>query len=248
MNRGDRPPKTTGSLQPIPGRCGAKLRYTDPPRYCKKFPMKGKTRCERDGGKNRTGPDNPAFRHGMRSKYGWLSPRVADSLADVMRDERLLDLTDDIALLELLKREAAGEWDMGATIEAWASLQEIAAALRTARSAPDRRALLDRLDGVLGARQPERARAALAETIERKARLVSAHQRLMAETENLIPVKRVRVVLAGIAHLVKEFIADPVAQAEFARRYVGFIGPRLHPPKEIEGETVPEAKGGKGEA
>lgn len=46
------PEKPRGSAEPIPGRCGARLRGTDPPRYCKLHPVPGGARCTRfHGGK-----------------------------------------------------------------------------------------------------------------------------------------------------------------------------------------------------
>lgn len=43
-------PKVSGSPEPIEGRCGAKLRGTNPPRYCKNPPLKYQTKCRRCGG------------------------------------------------------------------------------------------------------------------------------------------------------------------------------------------------------
>lgn len=39
------PEPPTGSPELIPGRCGARLRRHDPPRYCKQYPRRGGTRC-----------------------------------------------------------------------------------------------------------------------------------------------------------------------------------------------------------
>ena len=35
-----------GSPEPVPGKCGSKMRGTDPPRYCTRWPKKGRNRCE----------------------------------------------------------------------------------------------------------------------------------------------------------------------------------------------------------
>ena len=58
-------PKTTGSLAPTPGRCRGKLRYTgtsleNPTRYCDKWPLRGKTRCELHAGHQEKGLSDPA--------------------------------------------------------------------------------------------------------------------------------------------------------------------------------------------
>lgn len=47
-DRGARDPeKERGSAEPMPGRCGAHLRGTDPARYCLLFPTPGGNRCKR---------------------------------------------------------------------------------------------------------------------------------------------------------------------------------------------------------
>ena len=38
---------SNGSPEPVDGRCGAKLRRSDPPRYCLLYPVKGRKRCAR---------------------------------------------------------------------------------------------------------------------------------------------------------------------------------------------------------
>lgn len=46
------PEKRTGSPEPVDGRCGAKLRGSDPPRYCLLYPAPGSARCSRFHGGN----------------------------------------------------------------------------------------------------------------------------------------------------------------------------------------------------
>lgn len=40
-----------GSPEPIEGRCAARLRKTDPPRYCTRWPLRGASRCKTHGAK-----------------------------------------------------------------------------------------------------------------------------------------------------------------------------------------------------
>lgn len=63
------------NLQDIPDdrKCGAKNRRGEP---CRKWTMKGRTRCRNHGGASRTGMMHPNFRH------GWFS---TDPLSTVMR-------------------------------------------------------------------------------------------------------------------------------------------------------------------
>lgn len=73
------PQKTTGSTEPMPGRCGARLSRTNPPRYCMMRTSDG-GRCSQlghDGGKL-IGSANGNFKHGRNSKFlSVLPPRLA---------------------------------------------------------------------------------------------------------------------------------------------------------------------------
>lgn len=226
-------PADYGSTTPIPGRCGAKLRNSErlhgSPRFCKRAPMSGRPRCRIHGGPTPTGADNPSFKHGMHSKYAYLSPRVADALSAALRDEQLLDTTEDVAFLEVLRRDAAASWDAGASAEAWQALRPLVRALREAQTDEARQAALQQLDVHVARGDQWGAAERLAQAIERKQRAVVAHQRMMVETEELIPAKRVALVMAGIARLVREFLTDDAQRREFTRRFIGFVGPRLRP-------------------
>jgi hypothetical protein len=57
-----------GSETPIPGRCGHKLRRTNPPRFCKRRPLRGFAGCKLHFGGNHVGMLNPRFQHGRNSK------------------------------------------------------------------------------------------------------------------------------------------------------------------------------------
>lgn len=225
------PQKTTGSPEPIPGRCGAKLKYTDPPRYCKKWPLNGRRRCHRCGGRSKVGPDAPRFKDGRTSKYAYLTPHTFQALQTAVADERaLMDLTDDIGLLEVCKQDAALDWTVGATAEGWKRIGATVRRLVKAREAGDDKAVdeaIERLATLAKLGDRAGARDALAETIERKGKLVTARQRLQIAGESLIPAMRVGLVLSGVAQLIKEFVPDVEKQAEFRRRFVGFLGPRL---------------------
>lgn len=62
--------KTTGTPEPMPGCCGARLAGSDPPRYCSRKTKDG-GRCRFNGhsGNGLVGPCAPNFKHGRGSKY-----------------------------------------------------------------------------------------------------------------------------------------------------------------------------------
>ena len=128
-------PKTTGSLQPMPNRCGAQLTFTgtspaNPPRYCMQWPAKGRQRCKRNhNGTAAVGADVPSFKTGLYSKYDVLSPRVFAQFQTSLADAQLLDLKPDVALLDTLLWQAAANIGQGASAAQWQAVADFFSAL-----------------------------------------------------------------------------------------------------------------------
>lgn len=94
-------PKTTGSLEPMKGRCASQLTFTgtgpeNPVRYCMTWPMSGKRRCRRHGGKNEHGLSHPAWKHGYAMKGG-IPRRIVDNFERLLKDDQLTSLKREIA-------------------------------------------------------------------------------------------------------------------------------------------------------
>lgn len=218
-----------GTAQPTPGKCGSHLVLTDPPRYCTQRPMKGKTRCKFHGGKAKAGLDLPQTRTGLYSKYGHLSPKVFDAYQQSLADTQLLDLMPDIALLDVLTKEAAAGLMVGESVAGWEAVKDARDELRRAKSKEQVQLAMAKLDAAVdGHLSAAQAREETAKQIERRGKLVTRHRQLQMETGDLIPAKRVGVFVATMAQLAREFIPDE-RRAEFSRRLIGLLGPRLRP-------------------
>lgn len=89
-----------GSAAPEPGRCGAKLRLSNPPRYCTERPLKGKRRCGLHGGKSKTGPASGTWKTGLRSKY--LPTDLQERFDAALHDPQLKQIEQDLAHIEVL--------------------------------------------------------------------------------------------------------------------------------------------------
>lgn len=260
MSRRDPPEvrQARGSPAPVPGRCGFKLALTDPPRYCLMRPKPGGNgRCGRFGHNARqtqgVGADNRFFKDGRHSRYAFLNPQVLDMHAAAMQDERLLDLTDDVAWLEVLKGDRLSALETGASAEGWKqarqAFRDLKAAMQAGQKGPARDAMrkLDELFGLHAGKAL--AQEALERTLERKARIVRVRQQVLTDSENMIPGIRVAAVLAGVAGLVREFITDEAQRREFSRKLIGFVGERLRPRDqivEVRSETEPGNETGAG--
>jgi hypothetical protein len=79
--------------EPIPGRCGARTRHG----FCKKWPVKGRTRCFKHGGKTPVGIATKNFKTGLFSKS--MPRQFAQKFAAAASDPELLSLARHVALI-----------------------------------------------------------------------------------------------------------------------------------------------------
>src|SRR5262245_1063149 len=61
--------RVRGSEKPLPGRCGRRLRNSEPPRFCTQYPLKGRDACKYCGGKTPAGVASPHYKDGTFSRY-----------------------------------------------------------------------------------------------------------------------------------------------------------------------------------
>ena len=92
--------RVRGSAEPVPGRCGRRLKDSDPPRYCTQWPLKGRDCCKYCGGKSPAGVASPHWRNGSRSRYMKHLPQDLKAAHEqALADENLESLRDELALL-----------------------------------------------------------------------------------------------------------------------------------------------------
>lgn len=177
------------------------------------------------------GLDHPSTKDGSQSKYAYLSPKVFDRFQMFLEDERLLDLKPDIALMEVLKAEAASNMEIGASSAAWqAALAAIDLGLAGETLADAQTALHEARHALTAGARDAGVREEVGRTLERRGRLVKTYQQLLTETGDLIPASRVALVMGGVSKLVREYIKDDHDRADFGRRLLGLVGARLSPP------------------
>ena len=134
-----------GSPKAVEGRCGAYLKGSDPPAYCLKWPLQGRTRCKLHGGKSKRGPDHPNWTHGQRSHLyrDLLDGALLKGYLAIQNDDDLIRTEEQIRLWTA--REAQ-------LVERLADSGESSASWRAARMA---------MGEVDGAQDPEELSAAL---------------------------------------------------------------------------------------
>jgi hypothetical protein len=108
--------------------CGAKLRGSDPPRYCRKPAMRGRTRCRLHGGRSPRGNASPHFKTGAYVPlYRDVLPPgsgLLESYEHLRTDEHLTSLREEIAVSatrsrELLRRAVSETGENGEAWQEW---------------------------------------------------------------------------------------------------------------------------------
>ena len=100
--------------------CGAKNRQGQP---CQKPPMKGRSRCDRHGGKSLAGAASPSFKHGRYSKH--LPSNLGDNFAAALSDPALLSQRAEIALIQCRICEVIERADGDSAALDWKELGEL---------------------------------------------------------------------------------------------------------------------------
>ena len=86
------------SKKPNPIKCNAKLRKSNPPRYCARYPMPN-GRCHLHGGKSLKGPASATYQGKGFSKY-FPSKKLGEIFARSFEDPELTRLRKDLAIAE----------------------------------------------------------------------------------------------------------------------------------------------------
>lgn len=116
-----KPPQERGTLEPLPGRCGAKIRNTDPQKYCASWPRQGRDRCRLHGGNMPRGIDHGNYRHKGYSKD--LPTRLFDRFLLALDDPELASLANENAVLVARLGELMERLETGENEDAWAEIR-----------------------------------------------------------------------------------------------------------------------------
>lgn len=185
--------------------CGARTRSGQP---CRARPVSGRERCRMHGGSSPRGRAHPSFRSGRYSRD--LPTALAARLAEAEADERLVELRDEIALVDVLLGQvvkAAGEG-----VDVLAQLRAIVAAVHevaAVRGTDDEDAAVARLlAAASGSAAGVDAWGSALALVERRRRLVQTEARRLAELDQMITVERALTLVSAVAAVVVSHIAD----------------------------------------
>lgn len=216
-------PQERGSAEPVSGRCGAKIKHTDPPRYCMLPPLKGRQRCRAHGGKTPRGAASPHAKHLRRSRYA--TPRIFERVEAFLADPEAMSLREDFAVLEARLGEILAALDAGNSTDAWEEVKSTLAVLVSviADYIDDEEQLvaLERhrdavTRGSASHRSEREGWNEIRETMAVRAKLQEAERRREELLEQNMTAAQVAMFVARVAAIVKEKVADPTVRQAIA--------------------------------
>lgn len=194
-----------GSDQPIPGKCGAKLRGSDPPRFCQDWPSNGLERCWRHGGKALVGALNPAFKDGSHSRF--MPTQIAQRFDAAKSDPELLSTRHSAAVLqaridELLERVYSGE--SGAAWREIAKLWREFWKFRTAGNVAKMQEMIELLDEPIRRGIADHAAwEEMGQQMDRHARLADQELRRLDKLQATMTVEDAMAMLGTVLDVIR---------------------------------------------
>lgn len=239
--------KLPGSQEPLPGRCGAKLRLSDKKyghnRYCTKSPMRGKKRCERHGGTTPAGLASPHHKGKGLSK---LMPTGLGARYDAaVRDPKLLDARKEAARMDALLEEAWDDLLNGVSHDTATQTRKELGKLRKALDAEDLTQVADIVstldainspDAVKTSEQIEALRNRVVALSREKRQAAESHYKNLALTAQTFSLQEIGVLMAALGAQIRMHVQDRGVQIAIFSGFQGIID--RHKMTAIEGEVV----------
>lgn len=232
-----------GSDAPLPGRCGSPLPGTNGTRFCAAFPLQGKTRCRKHGGKSLSGIAHPKFKHGRYAKALRPIRSLAKHYLAHRGDPDYLKSVDEIALNQARISQLIERLESGEAAAAWKAIGQIAGRLDSVCRDFDRaRQLGDvtRLNAAIKLLPPIAADLRTAtdagqnelslwgsinEQLFMHQKLVTAEVKRRQVDEKTMSADDVFTLVGAIVNIFATVVADRGLRRQFTEQIAALIGP-----------------------
>jgi len=220
------------------GICGHRDRRQLP---CTRKPENGTARCKHAGAKSGKGFSNPAYRHGMDSRY--MPPPLLEVATRAFHDGELLNAARDLALIEARLDQLLHRVDTGETGKTWGAVQQewqgLREALREARAHPDDQSKQDdvqqRMVGlsllVSRGQGDTQAWVEIQDTLEVRRKFIETESKRREKMQEQVSLEEALVSYRALVAAVKDEVKDPKLQRRIAERFATIVGvariPRL---------------------
>jgi hypothetical protein len=216
-----------GSAQPLPGKCGRKLPNSNPPRYCKRDPLKGRDCCRKHGGATPRGIASANYRHG---RYSIAMPtRMMESYEAFVSDPDILSLRREIAshraIAEDLRRQLA-EGD-GVAPNLQKTWREMEVAIRSGNMARLQEAMANHREAVGSRASEEGLRRELRREDELIQKFTRAENDRMEQLHQMVTREQALTYMRSLAIGVKEIVDEHIADANVRQTVLRAVGARF---------------------
>ena len=183
--------------------CGSKLRNKD--RICRQSPLKGRNRCDLHGGSSPRGIASATFKNAKYSKD--LSSRLAQRYEDAVRDDRLLELREEIALVEVRVGDLLTRVDTGESGAIWMQVRNSYNDLRKAAAANDQQKFADALNEmgriIVKGQGDYAAWDEVFKAIGQRRRLVETERKRLVDLQQMMTAEQAMSMLGFVVSTVK---------------------------------------------
>ncbi len=211
------------SKKPSPGKCGARLRKSHPPRYCQRYPMPN-GRCYLHGGKSLKGLASPTYKGKGYSRY-FPRKKLAEIYARSYDDPELTRLRKDLALVETRLVELIQSLNSQQNGSLWTQLRSKHRELKRSKPTSTKAANLFKEIGELVERGSNDSLIwnEIAKQIDLRRRLLDSETKRVLVAHQVMTAEEVRLLIDAVANLIREHVKDRQALQKISEGLVGFI-------------------------
>lgn len=197
-------------------RCSARSKRTG--EQCQRPAMKNRTVCMHHGGKSLTGRNNPRFTTGRYSKY--LPKHLANGFDEAMGDERLLDLSANVALMDVRMNELLGKLNDNETMQAWNELGALLGPLSQAVKTGKREKAQELTEKLLIAWQAVYEDAGvwkeIYEVSELRRKLAESEKKRLVDMDLMVSADRLYLLVSFIQDIILRHVTDASTRSSIA--------------------------------
>jgi hypothetical protein len=198
--------------------CGAQLR-NKPGRVCQiRHALSANGRCRLHGGTSLRGIASATYKHGRRTRYGGLPPRMKHEYQRALSDPQLLELKEEIALIHARAADLVRRVDSGESGHLWHLLQAAYRTLTTAQSGADQLTAIREMGTLISRGAADyRAWQEVLSTITTKQRLIESERKRAIELHQTITLDALNPFIHAIIDYIRRTIPDHDRLMEFQR-------------------------------
>lgn len=191
-------------------RCTAKSKTTG--KRCRQHPKPGFTVCHYHGGGTPVGIATPQFKNGAQSRHHPLPARMRETYEAGLKDQNLVELRADLALLDARMADVLKRVDTGESGAIWQALKEAQAEADEANRAEDHIALGAALRSIreliVRGHGDWAAWGEVRSILEQRRKLSESERKREVEAKQVISSERAMALITAVIDSVERNVTD----------------------------------------